>query len=404
MKSRSIQKHKGPVVGDTSILIVEDDFIVAKVVEKSLLDLGYRIAGMVSTGQDAVTTAEREHPDLILMDINLQGDMDGIAAAAKITSRHMIPVVFLTAFSDQNTFSRALETAPYGYIVKPFQTKTLATTIQVALNKHRLEEQQATRNQWLEGALRSLSEGVITIDTAGRITLITPVAEQMTGWTSDDASGKPLGRVLQFTDPVTQRKGTIATIPVLSDGMITTVPEGTQLLTKDGSTLPISEAIASPVKDDTGTITGAAVVIYPREREPAPVRPAPVPAKQHTSPPSALGQTPAATGAGPRGPVTADDWIDRGNSLIFLRRFEDAILAYDHAIALHPTNYQAWYGKGTALSRTGKQDDALSAFDRALTIYPRNHQVLMAKGVLLKKAGQDADADRCFELARLYSP
>jgi Flp pilus assembly protein TadD len=186
--------------------------------------------------------------------------------------------------------------------------------------------------------------------------------------------------------------------------MITTVPEGARILTKDGSTLPISEAIASPVKDDAGTITGAAVVIYPDEREIGSIRPAAASTKSPTSPLSTPVLTPAAAGPGPRRPVTADDWIDRGNSLIFLRRFEDAILAYDQAIALHPTNYQAWYGKGTALSKTGKPNDALAAFDRALTIHPRNHQVLMAKGVLLKKAGQDADADRCFELANLYTP
>ena len=405
MKFRSIHDHKGTVVGEPSVLIVEDDFIVAKVIEKSLLELGYRIAGMVGTGREAVSLAEEDRPDIILMDINLQGDMDGITAADTIHSRQDIPVVFLTAFSDQTTFSRALETSPYGYIIKPFQAGTLGTTIQVALNKHRLEEQQAARNQWLEGTLRSFSDGVITVDTRGIVTLINRTAEQMTGWTAGEAQGQPLSRVLMFTDPRSGKRGGIATAPVVAEGIVTTVPEGVCILTKGGFPLPVGEAIASPVRNDAGTITGAAVVIYPKEEEPAPPRPGtggvarPVPAPAAMKP--AAGNKPDA--GLKKQPVTADDWIDRGNALIFLRRYGDAVKAYDRAIAINPTNYQAWYGKGTALSKTGNTEGSLQAYDRALSIHPRNHQILMAKGVLLRKIGNDSEADRCFELANLYT-
>lgn len=388
-------------MGATSILIVEDDFIVAKVIEKSLLELGYRIAGMVSTGQDAVEIANREQPDLVLMDINLHGDMDGIAAADLIHSHQGTPVVFLTAFSDKVTFSRALETAPYGYIIKPFQTNTLATTIEVALNKYRLEEQKAVRHHWLEGTLQSLSDGVVTVDTRGRITLINPVAERMTGWNTDTAIGQPLNRVLLFSDPVTGRKGTIAINPVLGEGIITTIPEGSHLISNSGTYTLINEAIASPVRDENGTITGAAIVIYPVESATPPAGSAPdgVPVSRQLP---ADTQKPSPERR--KMPVSADDWNDRGNSLMFTRRFDDAMKAYDHAIAISPTNYQAWYGKGTALAKIGRVDEALEAYDQVLSIHPRNHQVLLAKGVILKKAGRDAEADRCFELAHLYQP
>ena len=125
----------GPVVQKESILIVEDDFIVGKVIEKNLLDLGYTVSGLVATGRDALTKVASERPDLVLMDIRLQGDMDGIEASGKILAVFNIPVVFLTAFSDKQTFDRALSTAPYGYIIKPFSASTLSATIKVALNK-----------------------------------------------------------------------------------------------------------------------------------------------------------------------------------------------------------------------------------------------------------------------------
>ncbi len=387
----------------TSILIVEDDFIVAKVIEKSLRELDYRICGMVSTGEEAVKLAEQERPDLVLMDINLQGDMDGIVAAEQIHSRQNIPVVFLTAFSDQKTFSRALETAPYGYIIKPFQTNTLATTIEVALNKYRLEEQRTARHHWFEGTLQSLSDGIVTIDIAGSITLINPAAEKMTGWNAREAIGQPLNRVLLFADAVTGKKRTISTVPVLTEGMVTIVPDGSSLISKNGSPSKISEVIASPVRDDTGIITGAAIVIYSGEGKIASVKPS----ATGGLPPSL--EQPAEVQKlvmkeRQKQPVSADDWNDRGNSLMFSRRYNDAVKAYDKAIAMSSTNYKAWYGKGTALAKLGKIDEAIAAYDNVLTIHPRNHEVLMAKGVLLRKAGKDADADRCFELAHLYLP
>jgi PAS domain S-box-containing protein len=379
-------------VGGPSILIVEDDFIVAKVIEKSLLESGYSIAGLTGTGREAVALAKKERPDLVLMDINLQGDMDGITAAAQIYPVLRIPVVFLTAFSDQATFSRALDTAPYGYIIKPFQANTLATTIRVALNKHRLEEEQASRSRWLEGALQSLSEGVITTDAAGTITLMNEHAGRMTGYLPDEAAGKPLHTVLLFKNVQTGKMSPIPIRPVLSEGMVTTVAEGSLLLSRSGSSVPVSEAFASPIKNETGAITGAAIVVYPGERGSAPPRD-----------PAARPERDEAKGPGSARPSTADEWIDRGNALVFLRRFDEALTAYDHAVEKGPANYQAWYGRGTALSKTGNLEEALRAYDQALSIHPRNAQVLMAKGVLLKKAGRDAEAQHCFELANLYT-
>jgi len=118
------------------ILIVEDESIIAEDISDSLISLGYRITGMVYSGEEAIEAAAKCRPDLVLMDVNLQGEIDGITAAAEIRARFQIPVVYLTAYADENTLRRVNATKPFGYIVKPFEEKNLHTTIQLALHRH----------------------------------------------------------------------------------------------------------------------------------------------------------------------------------------------------------------------------------------------------------------------------
>jgi diguanylate cyclase len=121
------------------ILIVEDESIIAEDIADSLISLGYRITGIVYSGEEALQSAAEERPDLVLMDVNLQGEMDGIAAAEEIRSRFQIPVVYLTAYADENTLRRVNSTKPFGYIVKPFEEKNLHTTIQLAFYRHQYD-------------------------------------------------------------------------------------------------------------------------------------------------------------------------------------------------------------------------------------------------------------------------
>jgi CheY-like chemotaxis protein len=121
------------------VMIVEDEIIVAKHIEDSLQSLGYYVTGIVSSGEDAVEHAAGFHPDIALMDIMLGGETDGISAAAMIRKRHNIPVIFLTAYSNEKTIQRAKTAKPYGYILKPFEETDLFTSIEIALHKHRIE-------------------------------------------------------------------------------------------------------------------------------------------------------------------------------------------------------------------------------------------------------------------------
>ena len=140
---------------DKRILIVEDETIVAMTIEDALQTMGYVVVDTVSTSEDAIKMAGDTHPDLILMDIRIQGEKDGIATAEEITGMFNIPIVYLTAHSDEKTFKRAMKTRPYGYLTKPFRDRELHSTIEIALYKHRLlqhrdETQQVETQQVTE--------------------------------------------------------------------------------------------------------------------------------------------------------------------------------------------------------------------------------------------------------------
>lgn len=387
-----------------SILIVEDDFIVAKVIEKNLLDLGFSVAGLVATGEDAVAKAGSEKPDLVLMDIHLRGEMDGIAASEEIRVAFSIPVVFLTAFSDPQTFDRALVTAPYGYIIKPFSQNTLSATIRVALNKKHADQKITDRHIWLDSTVSLLLEGIITIDAEGKIVLLNFAAEQMTGWTNNDAFEQPLNHILTFVDPISEQPFHYYVSPILHEGIIGTIPNDSFVISRNMTRLLIEESYASPIRNSRAEIRGAVIVLYPKTAIPMTAEKmlepdlADAPEREI----SITFQNEAGRIREPSVPIDAAGWYDRGNYLLFLRRYKDAINAYDNAISMNALNYQSWYGKGTALSKLGKVQDALLAYDQALSIYPRNSRILDAKGTLLKKIGKDNEAERCFELARLY--
>ncbi len=134
-----------PAVSEVSILLVEDEGIVAQDLLETLSRCGYHIAGVASEGVQAVYMAEELRPQLLLMDVGLRGEIDGIQAAQMIQERTNIPVIFLTAHRDLETLERAVQIGPLGYLVKPFQEVELRCAIEVAIHKHRAE--MATRER-----------------------------------------------------------------------------------------------------------------------------------------------------------------------------------------------------------------------------------------------------------------
>ena len=154
----------------TNILIVEDESIVAKDIQHSLKKLGYTVVGICSTGEDAIKTAEDVKPDLVLMDIMLKGEMSGIEAAGQIREKFNIPIIYLTAYADESTLSKAKVSEPYGYIIKPFKEIDLHTSIEMAIYKHEKETDVKKERDFLYSIVENKeSKDIIFVKSNSRL-------------------------------------------------------------------------------------------------------------------------------------------------------------------------------------------------------------------------------------------
>ena len=148
-------------MGKVNILVVEDESIVAKDIERSLTKLGFNVVGIASTFERAVELAAEHKPDLALMDIMLKGEKSGIEAAEEIKKTQNIPVIYLTAYADESTLKKAKITEPYGYILKPFKEIDLHTNIEMALYKHEKDSEVQKERDFLYNVVESKSAGNI---------------------------------------------------------------------------------------------------------------------------------------------------------------------------------------------------------------------------------------------------
>ncbi len=166
----------------TNVLIVEDESIVALGLKRDLTKLGYGVSDIVSTGEDAIVKAGKHQPDLVLMDIRLSGEMDGIESAESIRKKFMIPVVYLTAYADDDTLERAKITEPFGYILKPFDIRSLQSTIEMGVYKSKIEKEMCVKNAAIESSLSGIALGSLD----GKITYANQSFLKM--WSYEDAS------------------------------------------------------------------------------------------------------------------------------------------------------------------------------------------------------------------------
>lgn len=169
-----------------SILIVEDEFIVAEDLAMTVKDLGHTVAGNVSSAEEAVQVAEESRPDLVLMDINLgDGSVDGVEAAERIRYRFNVPVVYLTAFTDPETVERAKMTEPYGYVAKPFSLWELRSTIETALYKHAADKRVRQSEERLRLVMEATRDGVWDWDIRTGDTYYSPAYFAMLGYDAE---------------------------------------------------------------------------------------------------------------------------------------------------------------------------------------------------------------------------
>jgi len=168
------------------ILVVEDETIVSLDVQARLTDLGYEVAGVADRGEEALALAERERPDLVLMDIRLKGAMDGIAAAEEIRRRWNLPVVYLTAFSEESTLQRAKVTEPFGYILKPFEDREIQSVIEMALFKHQAETRLRESEERYRGLFDRSLDCLFLTDFQGRFLDANPAALALLGYAREE--------------------------------------------------------------------------------------------------------------------------------------------------------------------------------------------------------------------------
>ncbi|MBI4764266.1 MAG: PAS domain-containing protein [Deltaproteobacteria bacterium] len=253
------KRRESHLMSPARILIVEDEGIEALDLQQRLNSLGYSAPDIASTGEEAVKMAEAGSPDLVLMDIMLSGEIDGVTAAGQIQARFDIPIIYLTAYADEDTLQRAKITEPYAYIVKPFRERDLHITIDVALYKHTLERKLKESEKWLATTLRSIGDAVIATDKNGLITFMNPVAEGLTGWQLKEVLNKKLTEVFNIINRDSRRPVENPVARVILEGHIVGLANHTRLIARNGTEIPIDDS-AAPIKDDRGNLIGLVLV------------------------------------------------------------------------------------------------------------------------------------------------
>jgi PAS domain S-box-containing protein len=257
---RSLEAASMNKLASANILIVEDEKIVAWDIKERLESLGYQIAAKATSGEAAIASLSITKPDLVLMDIQLPGLLNGIETAQIIYDQFNIPVVYLTAHSDNQTLAAATQTNPFGYILKPFQSRELHSTIQIALQRHEREMLTNTLQQWLANTLNSLGDATITTDRQGCITFMNPIAEQLLGWSQDDALGQPIEQVLQLISLKTREVLEIPVSRSMALNQRISLTEACLLRSKLGTEVYIQDMTA-PILTATGETIGSVITL-----------------------------------------------------------------------------------------------------------------------------------------------
>lgn len=174
------------------IMIVEDDAIIGNHLQRLLVGLGYLTFGPLSTGEKAVEEVKNFNPDLILMDINLEGKWDGVETASRIHTMRAIPVIYITAFADEETLKRAKGTDPYGYLLKPFDERILQITMEMSISKYHLQQEIQNSENKFRTVVEKLSEGIGIMNNSNAVTFSNPALAEILGIQEKQLIGKQI--------------------------------------------------------------------------------------------------------------------------------------------------------------------------------------------------------------------
>ncbi|MBF0517598.1 MAG: diguanylate cyclase [Nitrospirae bacterium] len=249
----------------TRVMIVEDEGIIAMDIKRTLMDFGYTVTSVSASADQAIKRAQTDRPDVVLMDVVLDGQMDGIEAAAMIRTSVGTPVIFLTSYSDEYILERAKITEPFGYLLKPFRDRELYTTIEMALYKDQIQRELRQSHKWFSTTLMSIGDGVITTDAVGRVTFINKAAAKMACLEEGEVLGLPIGQLITLKDEaaieIADGLSEDVLIPIIASSTHDKDPVSLSdhlLITDTGKAIPVSVTTAS-IQDDKGNVLGVAI-------------------------------------------------------------------------------------------------------------------------------------------------
>lgn len=218
----------------------------SRALEVSLRGLGYQVVGRSANGADALERIEALHPDLVLIQMRLEGGMDGIQVGSRISTKYDLPIIYVTDQSSQTTIRRSGGTGPFGYLIGPLEDKQILATIETARTRHHMEKRVRLSEQWLNAILRGVGEGIVAVDKDGRVQFMNPTAEILTARKSDVVLGRPLDEVVTFLYPNSEERVSLShTQTGLQDQNIRTWFEAS-LVPAGGGQVPV-EIFISPI-------------------------------------------------------------------------------------------------------------------------------------------------------------
>lgn len=248
------------MVTKASILIVEDSFVVAYHLKTTLEHEGYQVLDTQDSGEGALAFLKNNQADLVLMDIMLNGTLDGVETARIIKSEYNLPVIYTTALNDRDTIHRAKFTEPYGYLTKPFEDREIFTVIEMALYKHHIESKLKESEEKYFSTVRSISDAIVVLDHQYRITYMNPSAEALSGWSLADVQGNLLFDFFKLKDAET---GEYPVNPIqcsLEAGKVNAMPDNLLLTRNNRVEQPIGEGSLSPIMDVKGNFKGLVMI------------------------------------------------------------------------------------------------------------------------------------------------
>lgn len=242
------------------VLVAEDDDVVSSAICDCLAEAGYEIVATPDSGVGAVEAALALRPDLILMDVRLKGEMDGIRASELINEKLRIPVVYLTGDSDRRTLQRAKAASAFGYVLKPFRIRNLLVAIEGAVDRFEMERRLEDSQLTYATILGSIADGVIAVDTQSCVRFMNDIAERLTGWSTREARREKLETVLNIGDSGGGQSAVALIARVLTSRSTLALERDASVISREGTRVPVDGRM-SCVVDNLGRVVGASITL-----------------------------------------------------------------------------------------------------------------------------------------------